>query len=62
MKDSLFENLLTVEELAESLRVAPQTIRNWVAARSIPFVRVGRKSMFLRESIVRWLQEKEQTP
>lgn len=57
----IFENLglMTVEELAGALMQAPQTIRNWVSKRQIPFVRVGRKTMFRREAIEAWLTKKE---
>lgn len=57
----LFDNLylLTVEELAKAFHRAPKTIRNWVAKRQIPFVMLGRKVMFRRESIEAWLKTKE---
>ena len=59
--EALFDNLdlLTVEELAKAFRRAPKTIRNWVAKRQIPFVMLGRKAMFRRESIEAWLKTKE---
>ncbi len=58
---TLFDNLnlLTVEELAKAFRRAPKTIRNWAAKRQIPFVMLGRKVMFRRESIEAWLMKKE---
>jgi len=58
---ALFDNLnlLTVEELAKAFRRAPKTIRNWVAKRQIPFVMLGRRVMFRRESIEAWLKKKE---
>ena len=55
----LFENLITVEELAGVLGIAPKTLRNWVSMRSIPFLRVGRKTRFRRRSIEAWLTRKE---
>jgi excisionase family DNA binding protein len=57
-----FEKLITVEELAEAFGFAPQTIRNWVALRSIPFIRVGGKTRFRRGSIETWLERKESKP
>lgn len=51
--------LLTVDQLADALGYAPKTIRNWVARRSIPFVKVGRRTMFRLESISAWLKKKE---
>lgn len=58
----LIEKLVTVEELAEALGLAPQTIRNWVALRQIPFVRIGGRTRFLKRSIEAWLEQKEFNP
>ena len=58
-KDPLFDNLISVETVAEALGLAPKTIRNWVSARRIPFVRVGRKVMFRQRSFELWLNRKE---
>jgi excisionase family DNA binding protein len=53
--------LMTVENLAAALGKAPQTIRNWVAQRRIPFV-PGRPVMFRRASIEAWLEKQEIKP
>lgn len=61
----LFEKgieLFSVEQLAEALGIAPKAIRNWVAMRKIPFVRIGRRTMFRRESVSTWLEKKERKP
>ena len=58
----LFEKgigLITVEDLAKALGFASKTIRNWVSARKIPFVMIGRKTFFRLKSIEAWLDEKE---
>ena len=34
-------DLLTVEEVAELLRVNPQTVRNWIDSGQLPSLRVG---------------------
>ena len=62
IESRLFDNLMTVEELAVALRLKPQTVRNKVARREIPFVRVGRKTMFLRASVEAWLTQNEVMP
>lgn len=54
--------LMTVEQLAAALDKAPQTIRNMVARREIPFVTLGNRTVFLRESVRKWLTEKEFNP
>ena len=55
-----FENLITVEELATIFRVAPQTIRNWVAYGKIPHLQIGRRNLFQKGSIQKWLNQKEE--
>ena len=56
----LFENLITVEELAVIFGLAPQTIRNWVALGKLPYVKIGKRHCFLRGSVQEWLDRKEQ--
>ena len=55
----LFDNLITVEELAVIFRLAPQTIRNWVAQGKLPYVKLGKRHWFLRGSVQEWLNRKE---
>ncbi len=56
---SFVDKLLTIEELADAFGFAPQTIRNWVALRKIPFVKIGGKTRFRKRSIEAWLALKE---
>jgi excisionase family DNA binding protein len=37
------DELLTVAEVAEILRLNPQTIRNWIDAGKLPHVRLGER-------------------
>ena len=60
--EMFFEKLITIEELAVSLGLAPQTIRNWVALQKIPFVRLGRRTFFRPRSLRKWLDRKEIKP
>ena len=60
--DAFFDNLITIEELADYIGVSQKTIRNWVALRSIPFLRIGRKTFFIQNKICRWFQTKEFEP
>ena len=55
----LFDNLLTVEELAVIFGLAPQTIRNWVAQGKLPRVKLGKRNWFLTGSVQEWLNQKE---
>ncbi len=57
-----FENLITIDELAAELGIAPKTIRNWVALRKIPFIRLGRRTLFRQGSLKEWLDRKEIKP
>ena len=59
-KGLLIDNLITIEELAVILRLAPQTIRNWMALGKIPYVRIGRRSFFQQRSLQKWLNRKEE--
>ena len=59
----LFDNLvlLSIEDVAAFLGKKPQTIRNWVAQERIPHI-PGRPVMFLRDSLLKWLEGKEKKP
>ncbi|MEQ1875660.1 MAG: helix-turn-helix domain-containing protein [Bdellovibrionia bacterium] len=62
ISNALIEKLIGVEELADVLGFAPQTIRNWVALRKVPHVRIGGCTKFRRKSIEAWLERKEFKP
>ena len=53
-------NVITVEELAVLFGLAPQTIRNWVAQGKLPYVKIGKRNMFLKGSLQEWLNRKEE--
>jgi excisionase family DNA binding protein len=61
-RSQFFEKLMTVQEVAEAFGFAPQTIRNWVALRQIPFIRIGGKTRFQSRSIKAWIEQKEFKP
>jgi len=52
--------LLTLEEVSDRLRVAPGTIRNWVSAKRIPAVHLGRRCLFDPREIERWIEANSQ--
>ena len=60
-KAVFFDNLITVEELAVIFGLAPQTIRNWVALGKLPYVKLGKRNMFLKGSLQEWLNRKEKS-
>lgn len=45
------EQLMTVEEVAERLVVSPKAVRNWVAARKLRSVKVGRLLRFRERDV-----------
>jgi excisionase family DNA binding protein len=51
---------LTVDELAEMLRVKPRTIYEMVSQDRIPYRKVGRRVVFLLAEILEWTDPKPQ--
>ena len=49
--------LMTVEEAASYLRLAPWTLRHWVCQKKIPFVRLGRTVRFRRKDMERFVSQ-----
>jgi putative molybdopterin biosynthesis protein len=45
---------LTVEEVAELLRVSPRSVYDWVSQGIIPFHKAGRRTIFLLDEILAW--------
>jgi len=44
--ESVPETLLTVLEAAQRLRVSEYTLRGWISQRRIPYVKIGRRTLF----------------
>ncbi len=57
--NSLLPRFLTVEEVAEMLRVKPRTIYDWVSQRRIPFRKAGDRTVFLLTEILEWTKADE---
>ena len=49
------ETYLTIEELADYLRLAEQTIRRWVLNREIPYHKIKRVIRFRVSEIEKWI-------
>jgi len=49
--------ILTLEEVADYLRLKPQTIYKWAQERRIPVVKLGKEWRFRRSVLDRWLDE-----
>ena len=52
-------DLLTVDEVAEILKMNPQTIRNWLDAGKLPIVRIGRRVRIRRADLTSVLKAGE---
>ena len=51
--------LLTVPEVAESLRVCRRTVYNLMASAGLPWVVIGGSRRVCLDSLQRWLKERE---
>jgi excisionase family DNA binding protein len=55
------DEFLTVAEVAETLKLNQQTIRNWIDQGSLPALRVGRRVRVLRRDLDQLLAEASAT-
>jgi excisionase family DNA binding protein len=46
------DRLLTIDEAARFLQIAPGTLRHWIGARRIDYVRVGGKLTRIKQSVL----------
>ena len=60
-KSLFFDNLINLRELSDFLEISPKTIRNWMAMRKIPFLKIGRNVYFPIDKLEKWLQRKEKS-
>jgi excisionase family DNA binding protein len=49
--------ILTLEEVAQYLRLKPQTIYKWAQEKRIPAVKLGKEWRFRRSILDRWLDD-----
>lgn len=50
-------NILTVPEVANELRIGETFVREMVYRHEIPFVKIGRRILFQRADLDKWLEE-----
>jgi excisionase family DNA binding protein len=55
--DGIDDEFLTVAEIAELLKLNPQTLRNWIDQGQLPAVRIGRRVRIRRSDFERLVQE-----
>jgi excisionase family DNA binding protein len=56
-RDDVEESFLTVAEVANTLKLNQQTVRNWIDQGSLPALRVGRRVRIKRSDFERVLAE-----
>ena len=50
-------DILTLEEVAEYLRLKPQTIYTWAQEKKIPAAKIGKEWRFRRSVIDKWFNQ-----
>ena len=58
----LSEPLLTADDVAELLRVPRSTVYELTRTRRLPFVKVGRRTLFVRVDLESWVVENRVRP
>ena len=58
----LSEPLLTAEEVAALLRVPRSTVYELTRSRRLPFIKVGRRTLFVRVDLDEWVIENRVSP
>ena len=52
------DKIMTLEEVADYLRVKPQTIYTWAQEKKIPAAKLGKEWRFKKSMIDRWFIER----
>ena len=55
--DKSEDKILTLEEVAEYLRLKPQTIYTWAQEKKIPAVKLGKEWRFRKSIIDNWFNQ-----
>jgi excisionase family DNA binding protein len=54
------EEIFTVEEIANYLRIKPLTVYRWIKQNRIPFIKLGRRNFRFRRTVIdQWLKDHE---
>ena len=51
------DKIMTLEEVAEYLRLTPQTIYTWAQEKKIPAVKLGKEWRFKKSIIDKWFND-----
>ncbi len=52
------DKIMTLEEVAEYLRVKPQTIYTWAQEKKIPAAKLGKEWRFKKSMVDKWFTER----
>ena len=52
------DKIMTLEEVAEYLRVKPQTIYTWAQEKNIPAAKLGKEWRFKKSMIDKWFNDR----
>lgn len=53
------DELLSIEQVATRLSIAPKTVRNWIGMKKLPYVKVGRLVRVKLSRLERWIKLRE---
>ena len=53
---------MTAQEVAELLRIPRSTVYELARNRRIPFLKVGRRILFARQSLLDWIEDRTVQP
>lgn len=53
------ENLLTLDELSEKLRISRHTIYYYIRSEGLPTIRIGKHVRFNPRNVERWIFERQ---
>jgi len=56
--DTEFPDFMTATEVCALFRVSMPTVRHWVAHKKIPSYKIGRKRLFDRRDLLRYIEER----
>lgn len=52
--------VMGVKEAAEFLAISERTLRRWIAAKRLPYAKIGGTLLFRRQALLEWLATEEQ--
>ena len=55
-------NLMDVNDVAEALRVSPHTVRRWASQNKLRRVKLGSRTLFEPDDVVKFLQKAKRYP